>query len=115
MSPSVLVVEDYADLRSAIVATLSRREYDCESVNTAEAAIDKLRKHQYETILLAPRLPITSDPVMHFLHEYQPEQLARVILMTSPEVDEGLCDDPDDCRVLAKPFNNEQLFATLKP
>jgi DNA-binding response OmpR family regulator len=96
------------------VATLARGEYDCESVNTAEAAILKLREHHYETILLAPRLPIRTDPVMHFLHEHQPEQVHNVVLMTSPEVDDDPADEPDDCRVLAKPFNNEQLFATLK-
>ncbi|MEA2490110.1 MAG: hypothetical protein QOH21_1902 [Acidobacteriota bacterium] len=96
------------------MATLARREYECESVTTAEDAIIKLRERHYETILLAPRLPITSDPVMHFLHEHQPEQVPNVVLMTSPEVDDDPADDPDDCRVLAKPFNNEQLFATLK-
>jgi DNA-binding response OmpR family regulator len=96
------------------VATLARGAYDCDSANTSEAAILKLREHHYETILLAPRLPITSDPVMHFLHQYQPDQVPNVILMTSPEVDDDPSDDPNDCRVLAKPFNNEQLFATLK-
>ncbi|HEY0140302.1 MAG TPA: hypothetical protein VGF48_05355 [Thermoanaerobaculia bacterium] len=114
MSPTVLVVEEYADLCSAIAATLARREYSCETAPTAEAAIGMLQDHQYEAILLAPRLPIRSDPVMHFLHEHQPEEIQKVIIMTSPELDEGENDDPDDCRTLLKPFNNEQLFATLR-
>lgn len=114
MSPNVLVVEEYADLCAAIVATLARQEYTCESAPTAEAAIGMLRHHHYEAILLSPRLPIRSDPVMHFLHEHQPEELSKVILMTNPELDENDTDDPDDCRTLLKPFNNEQLFATLR-
>jgi DNA-binding response OmpR family regulator len=113
MSPSVLVVEDYTDLRAAIVDTLVRQEYVCESATTAEEAIVKLRAHHYEAILLAPRLPIKNDPVMRFLHDSQPEELRKVILMTSPDVEEDT--DPDDCPVLAKPFNNEQLFARLTP
>jgi DNA-binding response OmpR family regulator len=111
MSPSVLVVEDYADLCSAIVDTLVRRDYDCESAATAEDAIGKLRTHHYQTILLSPRIPIKDDPVMRFLHDSQPEELPKVILMTAPDVDEDL--DVDECPVLCKPFNLEQLFAKL--
>lgn len=111
MSPAVLVVEDYADLCSAIVETLARRDYACEGAATAEDAIGKLRAHQYEAILLSPRLPIKDDPVMRFLHAVQPGELSKVILMTDPalEADAG----EDDCRVLVKPFNNEELMNKL--
>jgi DNA-binding response OmpR family regulator len=108
---SVLVVEGYADLRAAIVETLERREVSCDSATSAEDAIGKLRSHHYEAILLAPRLPIRSDPVMRFLHDAQPDELAKVILMTDPAMDED--SGSDDCRVLAKPFNNEELMAKL--
>lgn len=50
---------------------------------------------------------------MRFLHESQPEDIPHVILMTAPEVEDEV--DPDECRVLVKPFNLEQLFACLKP
>ncbi|MEA2165910.1 MAG: hypothetical protein QOK37_4037 [Thermoanaerobaculia bacterium] len=113
MSTSVLVVEDYPDLCSAIVETLAREEYECESAANAEDAIVKLRAHQYEAILLAPRLPIRSDPVMRFLSESQPGEVHKVILMTDPPLGEE--PEPDECRVLVKPFNNEELFAQLRP
>lgn len=105
----VLVVEDYADLNSAITQSLAGDEYECTCVSTSEAAIEQLRSHHYEVILLAPRLPIKDDPVMHFLHEYQPEEIAKVILMTFPDEDAP----EEDCRVLMKPFNREELFAEL--
>jgi DNA-binding response OmpR family regulator len=111
MSSSVLVVEDYADLCSAIVATLARRQVVCESATTPEDAIGKLRTQHYETILLSPRLPVKDDPVLRFLHDKQPGEVHKVILMTAPELEEE--DDPDDCPVLLKPFNNEQLFDRL--
>jgi DNA-binding response OmpR family regulator len=113
MSSSVLVVENYPDLCSAIVDTLARSEYACESAATAEDAIVKLREHHYEAILLAPCMPIRSDPVMRFLTESQPGEVHKVILMTDPPIGEET--DPEDCRVLVKPFNNEQLFAQLRP
>jgi DNA-binding NtrC family response regulator len=111
MPDTVLVVEDYTDLRSAIVDTLVRREYTCESARTADDAIVKLRAHHYGAILLSPRLPLREDPVMCFLHASQPEELHKVILMRAPDVEEE--PDSEDCRVLLKPFNNEQLFARL--
>ncbi|HEV7922902.1 MAG TPA: hypothetical protein VGR02_19115 [Thermoanaerobaculia bacterium] len=110
MSPTVLVVEDYADLRSAIAATLMRGgEYACHTVRSAEAAVDLLRDHHYDTILLAPRLPISSDPVMHFLASTQPAELPKVVLMTDDDSDEP----PPATRVLSKPFNHEELLAEV--
>ncbi|MFZ2491072.1 MAG: hypothetical protein WA208_06285 [Thermoanaerobaculia bacterium] len=109
MSRAVLVVEGYADLRSAIVETLSRGDFECDAAGGADAAIEKLREHRYEAILLASRLPIRDDPVMRFLHAAQPDQLRKVIVMAEPEVDSA----DDDPRILLKPFNVEQLLAKM--
>lgn len=108
MVQQILVVEDYADLNSAISAALPD-EYSCTSVRTAEDAIGKLRANHYEVILLSPRLPITDDPVMHFLHEFQPEEIQKVILMVTPDGEA----ESEECRVLLKPFNREELVAEL--
>jgi DNA-binding NtrC family response regulator len=113
MSTSVLVIEDYTDLCEAIVAALSGRQFACESAGSAEDAIGKLRTHHYGAILLSPLIPIKNDPVMRFLHESQPDEIHKVILMTSPDVDAE--SNPEECRVLLKPFNREQLFAELHP
>jgi DNA-binding response OmpR family regulator len=103
----ILVVEDYPDLRTAIVSILGRKHYVCEGVGSAGDAIEHLRLNQYEAILLSPTAPVASDPVMHFLVENQPEQLRKVILMTEPDV------TADEFPVLFKPFNGEQLFSKL--
>ena len=104
----LLVVDDYADLTSAITAALP--EYDCTIVRSADEAIVKLRAQHYDSILLAPRLPIQDDPVMHFLHENQPEEVRKVILMTFPDADAP----GDECRVLMKPFDRQELVAELE-
>jgi DNA-binding response OmpR family regulator len=108
---AVLVVEAYEDLRMAIVETLAKREVTCDAAGTAADAIVMLRERNYEAILIAPRLPIRSDPVMVFLRDEQPAELQKVILMTSPESEER---GPSPCRVLEKPFGLRQLFASLR-
>jgi DNA-binding response OmpR family regulator len=104
----LLVVDDYADLVSAITAALP--EYECTPARTPDEAIGKLRAKHYDSILLAPRLPIQDDPVMHFLHEYQPEEIRKVILMTFPDAETP----GDECRVLMKPFDRQELVAELE-
>ena len=110
MSPvAVLVVEDYADLRSAIAETLVRSDYTCDTALSTADAILKLRARHYGAILLSPTLPIKDDPVIRFLQASQPEEMSKLILMRDP----GLEDDEDDCRSLVKPFNNDELFSKL--
>jgi DNA-binding NtrC family response regulator len=112
MPTSVLVIEDYADLRLMIAATLGRRHVACDQVTSAEDAIAKLRERHYGAILLSPRASATDDPVMHFLHEQQPDELRKVILMKEPEhVNEG--QDNEECAVLFKPFNRAELFEQI--
>src|SRR5688500_4725444 len=108
MVQKILVVENYADLNSAIAAALPD-DCSCTSARTSEEAIDKLRANHYEVILLAPRLPTQDDPVMHFLHEYQPEEIAKVILMTDPDDETA----GENCRILIKPFNRDELVAKV--
>ncbi|HEY0593518.1 MAG TPA: hypothetical protein VGF40_17230, partial [Thermoanaerobaculia bacterium] len=79
---SVLVIEAYEDLRSAIVETLAKWNVECDAVATGEDAIGKLRARHYDTILIAPRIPIRSDPVVRFLSDSQPGELSKVVLMT---------------------------------
>lgn len=107
MSRPVLVVEDYADLRSAIVDALERHDYTCASVASAEEAVVWLRDHDCDTILLSARLPITEDPVFRYLASEHPDQMAKVIVMADPSTSCA------PCELLEKPFTNDQLFARL--
>jgi DNA-binding response OmpR family regulator len=99
MGSRVLVVEDYPDLRSAIVAALDRANYDCVGAATRDDAIRKLKSRKYSAIVLDPVADIGSDPVMIFLREQQPEQVPNVVVLG----DEGL----------SKPFDTADLVARL--
>jgi CheY-like chemotaxis protein len=111
MARSILVVEDYTDLRLAITELLSRHGCVCDSVDSS-GAIAKLAANHYETILLAPRLSISSDPVLHYLIENQPSELTHVVVMANPATQEEAADDR--CVVITKPFSRQQLLAVVR-
>jgi CheY-like chemotaxis protein len=107
MSRSVLVVEDYPDLRVAIADVLVRDGCVCECVNSDEA-IARLEAQDYQTIIIGPRLSLTGDPVLHYLAEHRPGQLPHVVVMVNPGSDE---ESPDArCHVLTKPFSRDELL-----
>lgn len=109
MSPSVLVIENYADLRSSIVEALERRKFSCDSVSNSEDAVLKLRDNDYEAILIAPMVPIIDDPVIHYLAEHRPGEMRKVIVMSDPATPTGDCG-----ALLEKPFTNEQLLQCVR-
>ncbi|MDQ6799850.1 MAG: hypothetical protein M3041_03335 [Acidobacteriota bacterium] len=99
MVSRVLVIEDYSDLRIAILATLDRAHYACVGAATPDEAIGKLKAGNYAAIVLDPLADLPSDPVMIFLREQQPEQVRKVVILG----DDGL----------RKPFNPADLVARL--
>ena len=108
MSHNVLVVEDYPDLRAALVSALHRAQYTCDDVATSADAVEKLQEHQYGAVLLATRLPIADDPVVRYLLSEDAQKRTKVIVMAEP-------DQPtDEYRALMKPFNSDELVAKLR-
>ena len=99
MVSPILVIEDYPDLRMAILATLDRANYDCVGAATSDEAITKLKAGHYSAIVLDPRADVRTDPVMMFLREQQPDEVRKVVVLG----DEGL----------HKPFNPADLVARL--
>ena len=80
MRSPVLVIEDYADLRLAILATLDRAHYNGVGAATTEDAIRKLKAGNYSAIVLDPVADVRTDPVMMFLRDYQPEQVRKAVM-----------------------------------
>jgi DNA-binding response OmpR family regulator len=100
MNSPVLVVENYADLRAAILSALGRAHYDCVGVATPEDAITKLKAGRYSAVVLDPVADLGHDPVMIFLREQRPELIRNVVILG----DDGL----------RKPFNSADLVARLR-
>ncbi|HVY48459.1 MAG TPA: response regulator [Minicystis sp.] len=55
--PSVLVVDDDADLRQTLVATLDEAGYDVREAGAGRAAIDELRRAPPDLVLLDLMMP----------------------------------------------------------
>jgi DNA-binding response OmpR family regulator len=105
-----LVVEDDDGIVSLVRHVLQREEFTVECVKTGAAAIELMKVVAYDLLIIDLILPFVSgEEVMIFIEETQPSTLRRVIVMTasprklSSEFLERIC------RILAKPFNIEEL------
>ncbi len=106
MNPAVLVVEPHADLRSAIVATLSGAAWECVAVSSPDDAMLMLREQDYAYILLDTDSP---QPLVEFrrLVSADPELMRRVVAMADEE------DETPWQNVLRKPFDRRALLTQI--
>lgn len=105
-----LVVEDDDGIVSLVRHVLQREGFMVECVRTGAAAIELMKVVAYDLLIIDLILPFVSgEEVMIFIEETQPRTLRRVIVMTasprklSSEFLERIC------KILAKPFNIEEL------
>jgi DNA-binding response OmpR family regulator len=111
----VLIVENYSDLLMVIAETMRQRQYRCDAVHDAEAAIAKLKESTYGSILLDVTWPVTTNPVLHFLKEHRPAELKKVIIMTAFDPRYlGIEELSEICTFLRKPFGIDELLKRLK-
>ena len=106
----VLVVEDDADIREALVEALLHQGYEVRSAGTAEAGLAELRQHTFHLVLSDYRLPGANGAWM--LQEASKEgllQTAKVILTTADPKPEGV----GSVRVLTKPLDVDTLFKEI--
>lgn len=106
-----LVVEDDDAIRRMVKAVLERAGFVVEGVGNGAAAIELLRTIAYDLLILDLMLPqVGGEEVLGYLMEAQPRYLRRVIVTTaSPR--KMSCEFLDRiCRLLAKPFDIDQLL-----
>lgn len=105
MIEPVLVVEDYGDLRTAILAALTRAEVSCVGAASPADAIRKLRESRYSAIVIDPTVPLREDPVMLFLQEHQPAELQKIVI---------LGEESSQYPTIRKPFNSSDLVDRVR-
>lgn len=106
-----LIVEDDPSILRLVKTILEREQFVVEGVTDGAAAIELLRDVAYDLLIVDLLLPkVSGDQVLGFVEETRPEKLRRVILTTaSPrQISSDLLQKI--CRVLAKPFDVEQLI-----
>jgi DNA-binding response OmpR family regulator len=112
MRSQILVVENHPDLRAEIVAVLEREHCECEGVSTGEAALLKLREHDYGYIVLDIDAPTAGAAVFDSLAARR-GGLEKLILLTESEDPEDMTGAAARCMQLFKPFDAKQLLACL--
>ena len=105
MRQSVLVVENHHDLRSAIVSALERENFDCDAVLSGDAALLRLKDHDYAYVFVDEDEATAAQVLLQRLAD-QPGKLPKLIVLTE-------YDHQDDERFLKKPFDSKQLLARV--
>ena len=100
MSPTVLVIEPFTDLRLEIAAALRREHYTCDAVATAAEGTVEMDAHPYEYVVVD--LESTGD----FASTVDPS--SHVILLTDED-----SRDVGGYPTLRKPFSRDELTLVL--
>lgn len=103
MTRSVLVVEYHHDLRSAIVAALTREHFDCDAVRSGDAALLRLRDHEYQYIFVDDDEATGAAKLLNDLASHP--NTPKLVVLTEF--------DRDDVPFLRKPFDSKQLLARV--
>jgi two-component system response regulator PilR (NtrC family) len=105
-----LIVEDDDAIRRLVTTVLERASFIVEGVQNGAAAIELLQTVAYDLLILDLMLPqVGGEEVLGYLSRAQPRYLRRVIVTTaSPR--KMSCEFLERvCRLLAKPFDIDQL------
>jgi DNA-binding response OmpR family regulator len=113
--PKILVVDDEPPLRELVIVTLGDR-YACDEAADGDAALEQLRKRQYDMVMLDVMMPGRSG--IDVLREMRSDEALReipVVVMSAWQSSQ----DIDAARAagangfLPKPFRVEELDSTV--
>ncbi|EWH09688.1 two component, sigma54 specific, transcriptional regulator, Fis family protein [Catenovulum agarivorans DS-2] len=111
MNRKILIVEDDADLREAILDTLAISGFDCDQADCAEKALLMLNKHSYSMVISDVQMPGQDGlSLLKSIKAKSPE--LPVLLMTAFANIKGAVEAMKDGAVdyLTKPFSPEVLI-----
>lgn len=100
MSPTVLIIEPFSDLRLEIAATLRRQHYTCDAVATAAEGTAVLGARRYDHVV------VDLDSTGDFAESVGPSM--HVILLTDQD-----SRDVGGYATLRKPFSRDELMLRL--
>jgi DNA-binding NtrC family response regulator len=105
-----LVVEDDGAILKLVKIVLEREGFITEGVRTGAAAMELLGAVAYDLLIVDLMLPeIGGEELLNHLGETQPKTLRRVIVTTASPARMSYEFLQRICRLLAKPFDIDQL------
>jgi CheY-like chemotaxis protein len=106
-----LVVDDDAGIRILVKHILARNNFSVDLARDGAEAIEKLTQQDYDVIVLDIMMPrIDGSGVVEYLSKFQPENIARVIVMTAFGSSAFNRVSPPVGRILEKPFDINHLL-----
>jgi phosphate regulon transcriptional regulator PhoB len=117
MAQDVLVVEDETDIRNLIVFHLAREGFQCRTAGTGTQALQEVRSHAPDLIVLDLMLPEMDGLEVCRRVRAEPGSASVPIIMLTAKSDEvdrvvGLEMGADD--YLVKPFSPKELVARVR-
>lgn len=114
--PKILVVDDEPPLRELVIVTLGDA-YACDEAGDGDAALEQLRKRQYDMVMLDVMMPGRSG--IDVLREMRSDEALKevpVVVMSawqsSQDIDAALAAGANG--FLPKPFRVEELDLTVR-
>ncbi len=85
MKGNLLIVDDEQSIRDMIVKFFGKHDYDCDTAEDADSAIEKIRRQEFDIIITDQRIPSSNSDegglaVIKFVREFSPS--VAVIVMT---------------------------------
>ncbi len=110
-----LIVEDDDAILNLVKIILERENFTVEGVKRAAAAMDLLSSVSYDLLIVDLMLPeIGGDELLGYLELTQPQYLRRVIVTTASPRRMSCEFLQRVCRLLAKPFDIDELILIAK-
>lgn len=110
-----LIVEDDGAIRKLVKIVLEREGFVVEGVRDGAAAIALLSAVAYDLLIVDLMLPnIGGEELLGFLEDTQPKYLRRVIVTTASPRKISCEFLQRICRLLAKPFDIDELILIAK-
>ena len=112
---AVLVVDDQPADRDSLSAVLDQRGYQVDAASSGSEAVEKVRRHHYDVVLMDIRMP-GKDGLTSFqeINAIDPE--ARVIFVTGSAPDGPIKDalESGEYAVAYKPFDVGSMLALVR-
>ena len=110
-----LIVEDDVAILNLVKIVLERENFSVEGVKHGAAAIDLLATVAYDLLIVDLMLPdVGGDEVLGYLEQTQPTHLRRVVVTTASPGRMSCEFLQRVCRLLAKPFDIDELILIAK-
>lgn len=107
-----LVCDDDQTIRHMIAMMLEREKFIVDTAQDGEEAIQKIVAHRYQLLVIDLMMPkVSGYDVVKYLKENIPPSLKRIVITTAA-INSLTNPFPEDiCKVLAKPFEMDELIA----